>query len=89
MWRLQRKCQPCPQQGQQPPLLRFLVLPRACCPSQVDTLDEAIELINANKHGNGTAVFTASGAAARRFQHDIDVGMVGVGGTWSAFLALA
>lgn len=47
---------------------------------QVDTLDEAIALVNSNKHGNGTAVFTGSGAAARKFQNEIDVGMVGVGG---------
>lgn len=48
----------------------------------MDTLEEAIALVNANRHGNGTAIFTASGAAARRFQNEIDVGMVGgwVGG---------
>jgi malonate-semialdehyde dehydrogenase (acetylating)/methylmalonate-semialdehyde dehydrogenase len=43
-----------------------------------DSLDEAIELVNANPNGNGTAVFTQSGAAARRFQEDIDVGQVGI-----------
>ncbi|TCV94825.1 methylmalonate-semialdehyde dehydrogenase [acylating] [Luteibacter rhizovicinus] len=43
-----------------------------------DSLDEAIELINANPNGNGTALFTQSGAAARRFQEDIDVGQVGI-----------
>jgi len=42
------------------------------------TLDEAIELVNANPNGNGTAVFTQSGAAARKFQEDIDVGQVGI-----------
>ena len=42
------------------------------------TLDEAIELVNSNPNGNGTAVFTQSGAAARRFQEDIDVGQVGI-----------
>jgi len=42
------------------------------------TLDEAIELVNANPNGNGTALFTQSGAAARRFQEDIDVGQVGI-----------
>jgi len=42
------------------------------------TLDEAIELVNANPNGNGTAIFTQSGAAARKFQEDIDVGQVGV-----------
>ncbi|APG03548.1 methylmalonate-semialdehyde dehydrogenase (acylating) [Luteibacter rhizovicinus DSM 16549] len=44
----------------------------------VDSLDEAIDLVNANPNGNGTAVFTQSGAAARRFQEDIDVGQVGI-----------
>jgi malonate-semialdehyde dehydrogenase (acetylating) / methylmalonate-semialdehyde dehydrogenase len=43
-----------------------------------NSLDEAIELVNANPNGNGTAVFTQSGAAARRFQEDIDVGQVGI-----------
>ena len=45
---------------------------------QARTLDEAIELVNANPNGNGTAVFTQSGAAARKFQEDIDVGQVGI-----------
>jgi malonate-semialdehyde dehydrogenase (acetylating) / methylmalonate-semialdehyde dehydrogenase len=44
----------------------------------VDTLDEAIEIINKNPYGNGTAIFTASGATARRFTHEIDVGQVGI-----------
>ena len=44
----------------------------------VDTLDEAIELINSNPNGNGVALFTQSGAAARKFQEDIDVGQVGI-----------
>jgi len=42
------------------------------------TLDEAIELINANPNGNGTALFTQSGAAARKFEDRIDVGQVGI-----------
>jgi malonate-semialdehyde dehydrogenase (acetylating) / methylmalonate-semialdehyde dehydrogenase len=42
------------------------------------SLDEAIEIVNANPNGNGTALFTQSGAAARRFQEDIDVGQVGI-----------
>ncbi|WP_460463047.1 CoA-acylating methylmalonate-semialdehyde dehydrogenase, partial [Arthrobacter pigmenti] len=41
-------------------------------------LDEAIELVNANPYGNGTAVFTSSGAYARKFQRSVQVGMVGV-----------
>ncbi|MCP2166760.1 CoA-acylating methylmalonate-semialdehyde dehydrogenase [Goodfellowiella coeruleoviolacea] len=39
---------------------------------------EAVELVNANPYGNGTAVFTNDGGAARRFQHEIEVGMVGI-----------
>jgi malonate-semialdehyde dehydrogenase (acetylating)/methylmalonate-semialdehyde dehydrogenase len=42
------------------------------------SLDEAIALVNANPYGNGTAIFTASGAAARRYASEIEVGMVGV-----------
>ena len=48
------------------------------CLVGVRTLDEAIDLINRNPNGNGTAIFTQSGAAARRFQEDIDVGQVGI-----------
>ena len=44
----------------------------------VDTLGEAIELVNANPFGNGTGIFTQSGAAARKFQNEIDVGQVGI-----------
>ena len=44
----------------------------------VDTLNEAIELVNDNPFGNGTGLFTQSGAAARKFQHEIDVGQVGI-----------
>ncbi|MEU4248976.1 CoA-acylating methylmalonate-semialdehyde dehydrogenase [Amycolatopsis sp. NPDC026612] len=45
---------------------------------RADSLDEAIALINANPYGNGTALFTASGEAARRFQREVRVGMIGV-----------
>lgn len=48
------------------------------CLMAADTLDEAIAIINANPNGNGTAIFTQSGAAARKFQEDIDVGQVGI-----------
>ncbi|MNV57719.1 Methylmalonate-semialdehyde dehydrogenase [acylating] [compost metagenome] len=48
------------------------------CVMSAATLDEAITLINANPNGNGTALFTRSGAAARRFQEDIDIGQVGI-----------
>ncbi len=48
------------------------------CLMAADSLEHAIEIINANPNGNGTAIFTQSGAAARRFQEDIDVGQVGI-----------
>ncbi|MGB6099461.1 MAG: CoA-acylating methylmalonate-semialdehyde dehydrogenase [Comamonas sp.] len=48
------------------------------CIVPADNLDEAIEFINANPNGNGTAIFTRSGAAARHFKEDVDVGQVGV-----------
>ena len=45
---------------------------------RVDTYDQALELINANPYGNGTAIFTNDGGAARRFQNEVEVGMVGI-----------
>lgn len=48
------------------------------CIAEAETLDDAIAMINANPNGNGTALFTQSGAAARKFQEDIDVGQVGI-----------
>lgn len=45
---------------------------------RVDTLDEAVELINANPFGNGAAIFTRDGGEARRFQTETTVGMIGV-----------
>ncbi|BBP61635.1 CoA-acylating methylmalonate-semialdehyde dehydrogenase [Pseudomonas sp. St316] len=45
---------------------------------EVETLDQAIALVNANPFGNGTGLFTQSGAAARKFQSEIDVGQVGI-----------
>ncbi|WP_111508699.1 CoA-acylating methylmalonate-semialdehyde dehydrogenase [Mycobacterium kyogaense] len=45
---------------------------------RVDTYDQALELINTNPYGNGTAIFTNDGGAARRFQNEVEVGMVGI-----------
>jgi malonate-semialdehyde dehydrogenase (acetylating)/methylmalonate-semialdehyde dehydrogenase len=45
---------------------------------RVQTFDEAIELVNRNPYGNGTAIFTSSGGAARRYEAEIEVGMVGI-----------
>ncbi len=48
------------------------------CIMRAASLDEAIALLNANPHGNGTAIFTQSGAAAHKFQQDIQVGQIGI-----------
>jgi len=48
------------------------------CVMDAADIDEAIEIINANPNGNGTAIFTQSGAAAHRFREEIDVGQVGI-----------
>jgi malonate-semialdehyde dehydrogenase (acetylating)/methylmalonate-semialdehyde dehydrogenase len=46
--------------------------------TRVKTLEEAIELVNKNPYANGTAIFTESGGAARRFENEVQVGMVGI-----------
>jgi malonate-semialdehyde dehydrogenase (acetylating) / methylmalonate-semialdehyde dehydrogenase len=48
------------------------------CVTRVDTYDQAVELINRNQWANGTAIFTNDGGMARRFQREIEVGMVGI-----------
>ncbi|WP_329109997.1 CoA-acylating methylmalonate-semialdehyde dehydrogenase [Micromonospora sp. NBC_01699] len=45
---------------------------------RVDTYEQAVDLVNSNEYGNGTAIFTRDGGAARRFQYDVVCGMVGV-----------
>jgi len=45
---------------------------------RMDTVDDAIKLINSNPYGNGTAIFTGSGEAARTFQRGVKVGMIGI-----------
>jgi malonate-semialdehyde dehydrogenase (acetylating)/methylmalonate-semialdehyde dehydrogenase len=45
---------------------------------RVDSYGDALELVNANPYGNGVALFTRDGGVARRFQREVDVGMVGV-----------
>ena len=45
---------------------------------RVETYDEGLALINGNEFANGTAIFTRDGGAARRFQYDVEVGMVGI-----------
>jgi len=46
--------------------------------TRVDTYDEAIELVNENPYGNGTAIFTRDGGVARQFEFDVQAGMVGI-----------
>jgi malonate-semialdehyde dehydrogenase (acetylating)/methylmalonate-semialdehyde dehydrogenase len=46
--------------------------------SRVGTYDEAVRMVNDNPYGNGTAIFTRDGGVARRFQFDVQAGMVGV-----------
>jgi malonate-semialdehyde dehydrogenase (acetylating)/methylmalonate-semialdehyde dehydrogenase len=45
---------------------------------KVNSLDDAINTINSNMYGNGTAIFTTNGATARKFTQEIDVGQVNV-----------
>ncbi|KAF9822082.1 hypothetical protein IEO21_00076 [Rhodonia placenta] len=45
---------------------------------KADTLDDALAIINANPYGNGTAIFTQSGATARKFEREVEVGQVGI-----------
>jgi malonate-semialdehyde dehydrogenase (acetylating) / methylmalonate-semialdehyde dehydrogenase len=45
---------------------------------RVESYDDALELVNANPYGNGTAIFTNDGGAARRFQNEVEVGMIGI-----------
>ena len=51
--------------------------PVLCC-MEADNLDDAIEVVNNSPYGNGTSIFTASGGAARKYQHHIEVGQVGI-----------
>jgi malonate-semialdehyde dehydrogenase (acetylating) / methylmalonate-semialdehyde dehydrogenase len=45
---------------------------------RVKTYDEALALVNSHQYGNGTAIFTNDGGAARRYQNEVEVGMVGI-----------
>ena len=46
--------------------------------TRVGTYDDALKLVNENQYGNGTAIFTRDGGAARQYQFDVNVGMVGI-----------
>jgi malonate-semialdehyde dehydrogenase (acetylating) / methylmalonate-semialdehyde dehydrogenase len=45
---------------------------------RAETFDEALDIVNANQYGNGTAIFTSSGQAAKKFQRQVQVGMIGI-----------
>src|SRR5262249_1112742 len=45
---------------------------------RVESYEEAVSLVNSNPYGNGTAIFTNDGGAARRYQHEVEVGMIGI-----------
>jgi len=51
--------------------------PVVCC-MNVDSLDDALTLVNSSPYGNGTSIFTRSGVSARRYQHEVTVGQVGI-----------
>lgn len=51
--------------------------PVLCC-MNVDSLEQALQIVNENPYGNGTSIFTNSGAAARKFQQQVTVGQVGI-----------
>jgi len=70
---LQQKSDP----AESPAYKNELFAPVLSC-TTTNTLDEAIALVNANPYGNGTAIFSRSGAATRKFQFEVDVGQVGV-----------
>ncbi len=48
------------------------------CVIHAATLDQAIEIVNGSRFGNGTSIFTESGASVRRYRHDVQAGMIGV-----------
>jgi len=48
------------------------------CVIRASTLDEAIEIVNSSRFGNGTSIFTESGASVRRYRHEVQAGMIGV-----------
>ena len=48
------------------------------CAMRADDLDDAIRTVNASPYGNGTSIFTSNGGNARKYQHEIDVGQVGI-----------
>ncbi|KAH9937058.1 methylmalonate-semialdehyde dehydrogenase [Fomitopsis serialis] len=56
---------------------------------RADSIEDALAIINANPYGNGTAIFTKSGATARKFEREVEVGQVGSTGNKASFLAMS
>jgi malonate-semialdehyde dehydrogenase (acetylating) / methylmalonate-semialdehyde dehydrogenase len=48
------------------------------CVMHAESLDQAIEIVNSSRFGNGTSIFTESGASVRRYRHEVQAGMIGV-----------
>jgi len=59
-------------------IVREEVFGPVLCVVRADTLEHAIEIVNASRFGNGTSIFTEDAAAVRRYRHDVQAGMVGV-----------
>jgi malonate-semialdehyde dehydrogenase (acetylating) / methylmalonate-semialdehyde dehydrogenase len=59
-------------------IVRAEVFGPVLCVIRAETLDDAIETVNASRFGNGTSIFTESAAAVRRYRHDVQAGMIGV-----------
>jgi len=64
--------------GPQAEIAREEVFGPVPCVIRAGSLDEAIEIVNGSRFGNGSSIFTESGASVRRYRHEVQVGMVGV-----------
>jgi malonate-semialdehyde dehydrogenase (acetylating)/methylmalonate-semialdehyde dehydrogenase len=60
------------------PIVAEEVFGPVLCVVRAETLDDAIEIVNSSRFGNGTSIFTESGASVRRYRHEVQAGMVGV-----------
>jgi malonate-semialdehyde dehydrogenase (acetylating)/methylmalonate-semialdehyde dehydrogenase len=64
--------------GAESPIAREEVFGPVLAVVQAESLDDAIAIVNGSRFGNGTSIFTESGAAVRRYRHDVEAGMIGV-----------
>ncbi len=60
------------------PIIREEVFGPVLAVVRANSLDEAIEIVNSSRFGNGTSIFTESGASVRRYRHEVEAGMIGV-----------